>query len=160
MTALYEEVPFSELLHHPAATTDRLNSVRALRLRRRDADDLALVRIDQLEQEGVVFHLTAGLLASLVRTGNRAILREVVLDAVPWTTFLPEEDLETFLSELVSVARGAAEFDNMAPVALLLTQWRHTAEVYADPALLRILTSEVEGDLGPVPVPGEDEPSY
>src|ERR1039457_4565850 len=37
MTTMYEDVPFSELLHHPAATAKRLDAVRALRLRRRDA---------------------------------------------------------------------------------------------------------------------------
>jgi hypothetical protein len=158
VTTTYEEVPFSELLHHPAATADRLNSVRALRLRRRDSDDLALMRVDQLERESVVFHLTTALLASLVRTASRRILREVVLDAVPWTTFLPDDDLEMFLSELIAVASGAAALENLAPVALLLTQWRHTAEVYADPALLEILTREPDGDLGPVPLPDYEEP--
>ncbi|HXP19483.1 MAG TPA: hypothetical protein VN840_07540 [Streptosporangiaceae bacterium] len=48
MTAAYDDVPFSELLHHPVRTTARLNSVRALRLRRRDAGDLALMRVEQL----------------------------------------------------------------------------------------------------------------
>jgi hypothetical protein len=42
-------------------------------------------------------------------------------------------------------------------VAVLLTQWRHSAEVYADPALLEILTREPEGDLGPVPRPPGEE---
>jgi hypothetical protein len=32
MTAAYDDVPFSELLHHPAATAERLDVVRALRL--------------------------------------------------------------------------------------------------------------------------------
>ncbi|MGW2378226.1 hypothetical protein [Kitasatospora sp. NPDC001683] len=43
--------------------------------------------------------------------------------------------------------------DNLAPIALLLTQWKHSAEVYADPALYAILTREPEGDFGQVPVP-------
>jgi hypothetical protein len=47
-----------------------------------------------------------------------------------------------FLSELTAVFRGATALDNLAPIALLLTQWRHTAEVYADPYLLEILTRE------------------
>lgn len=42
-------------------------------------------------------------------------------------------------------------------IALLLTQWRHSAEIHADPALLAALTREPEGDLGPVPVPGAAE---
>ncbi|WP_187414761.1 hypothetical protein [Nonomuraea sp. PA05] len=153
MTMSYEDVPFSELLHHPAATARRLDAVRALRLRRRDAGDLALIRADQLEQDSTVVDFTARLLAGLVRTDNIAALRQALPDALPWSIFLPEEDVETMLLELVDTARGAAALENLAPIALLLAQWRHSAEIYADPALHAILTREPEGDLGAVPLP-------
>jgi hypothetical protein len=153
MTAAYEDVPFSELLHHPAATTGRLSQVRALRLRRRDAGDLALMRIEQLERDGAVIDFASRLLAGLVRSGNTWAVREVLPEALPWVAFLPEEDVSAFVAELASVVRGAADLDNFAPVAVLLAQWRHTAEVHADPALLEIVTAEPEGDLGAVPVP-------
>lgn len=153
MTATYEDVPFSELLHHPAATAERLDAVRALRLRRRDSGDLALMRIDQLERDESVVEFTTRLLAGLVRSENVAVIRRLLPDAVPWVTFLPDEDFDAFVTELVTVARGAAELGNLAPVAVLLAQWRHSAEVYADPVLLEILTREPEGDLGPVPPP-------
>jgi len=153
VTATYEDVPFSELLHHPAATAERLNTVRALRLRRRDAADLALMRVEQLERDDLVADFTASLLAVLVRSENIAVVRQILPEAIPWMTFLPAGDIDEFLEELVSVAPGAAEQDNLAPVAVLLAQWRHTAEVYADPVLLEILTREPDGDLGPVPVP-------
>jgi hypothetical protein len=83
-------------------------------------------------------------------------LRSVLPDAVPWVTFLPEDDFDTFVHEVAAVARGAAARGNLAPVATVLTQWLHPAEVYADPALLEILTRELEGDLGPVPPPGDE----
>jgi hypothetical protein len=153
MTATYEDVPFSELLHHPAATAERLDAVRALRLRRRDAGDLALMRIEQLERDESVVDFTARLLAGLVRAENVAVIRKLLPDALPWVTFLPEADFEAFVAELVTVARGATELGNLAPVAVLLTQWRHSAEAFADPVLLEILTREPEGDLGPVPIP-------
>lgn len=154
VTAAYEDVPFSELLHHPAATADRLNRVRVLRLRRRDAGDLALMRIDQLERDGTVIDFAARLLAGLIRSGNLAAVREVLPEALPWTAFLPDDDVSEFLAELAAVARGAADLDNFTPVAVLLAQWRHTAEVHADPALREFVTREPEGDLGPVPEPG------
>jgi hypothetical protein len=149
----YEDVPFSELLHHPAATAERLNAVPALRLRRRDADDLALMRVEQLEQDRTVVAFAAHLLAGLVRTGELEVLRRLLPDALPWVTFLPERDFETFVVELVAVARGAAHLGNLAPIAVLLTQWRHSADIYADPTLLEILTREPEGDFGPIPAP-------
>lgn len=151
----YEEVPFSELLHRPAATAGRLDTVRVLRLRRRDAADLALIRADQVERDSTVILFTAALLGGLVRHGNRMVVRGALIDALPWTTFLPEDDLEQFVTELIKVASGAAVLENLAPIAQLLTQWRHSAEIYADPDLLHSLTREPEGDLGPVPRPGD-----
>lgn len=156
VTAAYEDVPFSELLHHPAATADRLSRVRALRLRRRDASDLALMRIEQLERDRTVIDFAARLMAGLIRSGNAAAVREALPEALPWIAFLPDDDVSELLDELATVARGAADLDNLAPVAVLLAQWRHTAEVHADPALRELITREPEGDFGSVPVP---EPS-
>jgi hypothetical protein len=153
MAAAYEDVPFSELLHHPAATAERLNAVRALRLRRRDADDLALMRIEQLERDESVVEFTSRLLAGLARSENIDVIRGLLPDAVPWVTFLPPVDFDMFVTELLAVTRGAAALGNLAPVAVLLTQWRHSAEVYADPVLLETLIREPEGDMGPVPAP-------
>jgi hypothetical protein len=155
MSAAYEEVPFSELLHRPAATADRLKAVRALRLRRRDDGDLMLLRVDQMERDDAVVDFTANLLASLVMTGNEEILRQVLPSALPWLTFLPDDSVEEFIGELVDVTRGAASIGNLSPIAILLTQWLHTAEVYADPTLLVAVTREVEGDFGPAQVPNQ-----
>lgn len=155
MTAAFEELPFSEFLHRPAAAADRLEVVRALRLRRRGASDLALMRAEQLDRDGVVVDLTARLLAGLVRSQPPEVVRAVLSEALPWVAFLPEADVDQLLTELVTVAQGAASLANLSPVAVLLAQWRHTAEVYADPVLLEILTREPEGDFGPAAVGDE-----
>lgn len=153
MTAAYEYVLFSDLLHHPAATTGRLSSVRALRLRRRGAADLALMPVEQLERDAVVVDFTSRLLAVLARSENSAILRQAIEHSLPWTTFLPSDDLDLMLDELIATAAGAAALDNLAPIAILLEQWKHSAEVFADPELHAMVTREPEGDLGAVPVP-------
>ncbi|MFI6040025.1 hypothetical protein ACIA8C_00215 [Nocardia sp. NPDC051321] len=157
MTAAYDVVPFSDLLHRPAVTAGLLDQVRAVRLRRRDAGDLALMRIEQLDAEGAVVDFTARLLAGLLRRIGAEAVRDVLPDAVPWVTFLPAADVDKFLTELVAVAQGAAALENLAPLAGLLTQWRHTAEVYADPVLLELVTNEPEGDFGPAPMPDPTE---
>lgn len=136
MGTVYEEIPLSEFLHRPAASADRLNAVRALKLRRRDAGDLALMKAEQLERDGVVIDFTAKLLASVIRNAPADVVRDVLPEALPWTTFLPEADVDQLLFELSAVVQGAAALENLSPIAVLLTQWRHTAEVYADPSLL------------------------
>ncbi|MFI6445237.1 hypothetical protein [Kitasatospora sp. NPDC050543] len=86
-------------------------------------------------------------------SSNVEVLRQVLPEALPWSTFLPAEDMDAMLAELADTARGAAALENLTPIALLLSQWRHSAEIYAAPDLLAILTREPEGDLGPVPEP-------
>ncbi|MEU6250230.1 hypothetical protein [Glycomyces sp. NPDC047010] len=153
MSALYKELPFSELLHHPAATAALVDVGRAVLLRRRGARDLALVRADQTERDATVIDFTARLLAGLIRAGEVETIRKVLPEALPWSTFLPEGDRDLFLSELIEVAQGSASLRNLEPVTVLLEQWKHSAEVYADPDLHTLLTGEHTGDLGPVPMP-------
>jgi hypothetical protein len=111
------------------------------------------MRVEQLERDESVMEFTTRLLAGLVSSGDTEVIRRLLPEAAPWAIFLPDPDFDAFVTELVSVAQGAAALGNLAPVAVLLSQWRHSAEVYADPALLENLTREPEGDLGPVPVP-------
>ncbi|MEU9835486.1 hypothetical protein AB0D67_28460 [Streptosporangium sp. NPDC048047] len=103
----------------------------------------------RLERDAAVVDFTSRLLAGLARTEDIAVLHQVLTEALPWSTFLPPEDMDAMLTELVDTARGTAVPENSTPIALLLTQWRHSAEIYADPALLSVLTREPGGDLGP-----------
>ncbi|MCP2316677.1 hypothetical protein APR12_002014 [Nocardia amikacinitolerans] len=116
------------------------------------------MRVSQLDAEGTVVDFTARLLAGLTRRLGVDAVREVLPDAVPWVTFLPAEDIDQFLVELVAVAQGSAALENLAPLATLLTQWRHTAEVHADPALLELVAAEPGGDFGAVEPPEPGEP--
>lgn len=113
------------------------------------------MRADQAERDGLVVEFTARLLTGMIRTLPLESVRRVLPDALPWVTFLPGKDVDQLLRELAAVAAGAASIENLTPVSVLLTQWRHTAEVYADPALLDALTREPEGDLGPASPPEE-----
>jgi hypothetical protein len=45
--------------------------------------------------------------------------------------------------------------NNMAPISQLLAEWRHTAEVHADPQLYAILSQPHEGDHGSAVPPME-----
>jgi hypothetical protein len=155
MSALYEEMPFSEFLHQPAATAARLEAVRAIRLRRRGADDLALVRADLADRDATVIDFTARLLAGLARAGEVEAIRRVLPEALPWSTFLPVGDRDQLLTELIEVAQGSASLRNLGPIAVLFEQWRHSAEVYADLELYKQVTVEADSDLGRIAKPEE-----
>ncbi|MEV4821516.1 hypothetical protein ACGFIE_05005 [Micromonospora sp. NPDC049275] len=147
-----ESVPFSELLRQPAETAERLSRARAVRLRRRDAADLVLMSADRAAAEGEVVDLTARLLASVVRR-DPTLVREALPTVLPWVRFLPPEDREQMANEFVSTAEAAAAVGNTAAVSQLLTEWRHTAEIHADPDLHRVLAAPSSDDFGAVPRP-------
>jgi hypothetical protein len=81
------------------------------------------------------------------------VLREVLPTVLPWVRFLPDADVDTMADEFVATAQAAASVSNMAPIWQLLIEWRHTAEVHADPELYRALASRSLGDFGSVPRP-------
>ncbi len=123
-----QEVSFTELIQHPTRTTARLTGIRALRLRRRDADDLVLMSADRAQQESEVVDLTARLLAGVLREqGGADLIRQVLPTVLAWVRFLPVAAADELAAEFVQTAHAAAAVNNMAPISQLLTEWRHTA---------------------------------
>jgi len=154
----YDEVPFTELLREPSATAGRLDEARRLRLRRRDAEDLVLQSAERATREDEVIDLSARLLTGLVHeTGGALILRRILSQALPWVTFLPADAVDELADELVATLQAAVSIDNLWPVSQLLVEWRHTAEIYADPVLHTAATRVLGDDGGPVPRPEEPE---
>ncbi|MGH3923450.1 MAG: hypothetical protein ACRDTT_11390 [Pseudonocardiaceae bacterium] len=150
----YDEVPFTELLREPSATAGRLDDIRRLRLRRRDAEDLVLQSAARAAREDEVIDLSVRLLAGLVHdAGGALVVRRILPQALPWVTFLPTEAVGEFLDELMVTLQAAVSIDNLWPVSQLLVEWRHTAEIYADPQLYAAVTRVLGGDGGPVPRP-------
>lgn len=149
-----DSVPFSELLRQPVETADRLTRARAVRLRRRDAADLVLMSADRADAEAEVIDVTSRLLAGVARR-DPGLVREVLPTAVPWVRFLPAADIETMADELVATTEAAAALGNTSAVSQLLIEWRHTAEVFADPELHAALTVQPLEDFGPVQRPVE-----
>ena len=148
-----ESVPFSELLRQPVETAERLTRTRAVRLRRRDAADLVLMSADRADAEAEVIDITSRLLAGVARR-DPGLVREVLPTALPWVRFLPAADIDAMAGELVATTEAAAAIGNTAAVSQLLIEWRHTAEIHADPDLHRALTQPLD-NFGPVPRPTE-----
>lgn len=140
------EVLFSELVNKPRDTVTKLGRSRELLVRRRDGEDLVLTTATRAEQTTEFVSATTRLFAALMQHGEqaRALLLDVLPEAFPWVRFLPTEDVQTFLVELIGTLRAVEELDSPAPVAQLIIEWRHTAEVHADPELFAAVTTEGE----------------
>jgi hypothetical protein len=151
-------VAFSDLLNKPKDTLASMAKSGAvlLRLRRRDADDLVLTTATRREQEHTVItaatRLTTTLLHQADQQGRERLL-EILPDVFPWTRFLPADEQRLFLTELADTLRAVEDLDNLTPVAQLITEWQHTAEIHADPQIAAILAQDAD-NYGPVPAPG------
>ncbi|MFC7331285.1 hypothetical protein [Marinactinospora rubrisoli] len=153
------EVPFPELINRPKATMAKLAQARphGLRLRRRDDVDLVLREVPADDPRTRTVDIAVKLLAELMQHADvrRLVVADVAPQVFPWIRFLPREAGEEFLQQLADLLRATEELDDPAPVLHLVTEWQHTAEVYADPELLAILMrgDDEHGDFGPVPPP-------
>jgi hypothetical protein len=151
-------VAFSDLLNKPKDTLASMARSGAvlLRLRRRNAEDLVLTTASRREQEHVVVsaatRLTTVLLSQADQQGRDRLL-EALSEVFPWTRFLPVDDRRLFLTELADTLRAVEDLDNLIPVAQLINEWKHTAEIHADPHLAAILAQDAD-DYGIVPEPG------
>jgi hypothetical protein len=149
------EIPFSQLVQQPRETVAKLenNPRRRLRLERRDGNDLILESADRAEAKDNALRLSGSLFHHLMKTnsGARAVL--MALPAVfPWVRFLPKEDVQAFLVELVETLHACADLGNIAALMPVVAAWQETAEIYSDPELLKAATAPLDGtDYGEVP---------
>lgn len=152
------EVNFSELSNSPLTVTDKLAASvsRSVLIHRRgkDVEDLVLTTASRAEQATEVVSATTKMFVALMQRDDaaRSLVVDVIPEAFPWVRFLPTQDVRAFVLDLVETLRAAESVSNPAPVAQLITEWKHTAEIHADPELLKVLTQD-GSDHGPVPAP-------
>ena len=142
------ERPFSDLLRHPKEVTADLEDSDVL-LRRRDEPDVRLSLADR--DAGRASALVAlGRTLRNVAVHNPGPLALALAEAFPWLELLPTSDRKLFVDEFSRVTAASAELDNYAALSQLLTEWRATAEVHADPKLARRLKRPLQADGEPV----------
>lgn len=152
------EVNFSDLSNKPKDTVRKLerSPSRSLRVHRRgvNEEDLVLTTATRAAQATEASSAATKLFLALMQHDDRVrtLVTDVVPVAFPWVRYLPKSGTQSFIVELVDAMEGAESLGNPAPVAQVIAEWRHTAEVYADPELLAALTSDGD-DFGPVPDP-------
>lgn len=145
------ERSFSDLLRNPKEVTADVDTADVL-LRRRDEPDLRLSRADREADRNAAFTSLTRALRDLA-THRPDVLAEALHDAFPWLELLPAEERTRFVGEFWSMAAAAGSVESFAPLAQLLTEWRSTAEIYAQPALFEALITPIDGEGDRVPRP-------
>jgi hypothetical protein len=154
--AVSTEANLSDLLNKPKATLARLESSRRMLLHRRDAEDLVLTTAGRAEQDSEVASAATRMFAAMMLR-DPAVLTlavEVMPTVFPWVRYLPDDAKREFTAEWLDALSSAASIGNSAAAAVLIAEWRSTAEVYADPELYAALTGPLGGtDFGPLLAP-------
>ena len=78
---------------------------------------------------------------------------DVLREEFPWVDLLPEVERRAFAVDFVRAVGASAELGRWSVLAQVLVEWKATAAVYADPALVEELIRPLESDLGPVRAP-------
>lgn len=124
-------------------------------MHRRDGEDLVLTTAARASQDHEMVGIAVRLLVAIVNdpaTRSRHLI-DLLTQVFPWVRFLPEEDRIQFIQELVDVMAASKDLGTPAPVLQVVTEWRHTAEVHADPDLAAVLGRGTTDDLGSAPAP-------
>lgn len=158
MSTAAGEINFSDLSNKPADSVRKLQESPSQTLlvhRRGDEEDLVITTASRAKEVKAVVNTTTNIFIALMQhsDGVRELVTDVMPKAFPWVRFLPREEMQAFVVELVETLEAANSLGTPAPVSNLIAAWQHTAEVYADPRLLGILREDGE-DFGDVVAPG------
>lgn len=145
------ERPFSEFLRQPNSVVAELGDHDVL-LRRRNAPALRLSDADRDDQRSEAFEALGRLLRNMLRHSPDG-MEQAITDVFPWATFLPTGDRQTFADDLATTLAAVVSLNNYAPVGQLLREWKATAEIHADPEMVRRLSGPVSADGAAVPSP-------
>ncbi|MFI6229177.1 hypothetical protein ACIBCR_17910 [Micromonospora echinospora] len=148
------EVQWSELQRDPKGVAALADS-GDVRVRRRDGAALLLTREDRVLAAGEGAVAAARALRNALAHLPVDVAVEALTEEFPWLGLLPEGDLPHFVTDFVTAARISADLGEWSVLAQTLREWKATAAVYTDPALVRELTEPLADDHGPVPGPTE-----
>ncbi len=152
------ERSFSFMLRNSGAVLEDVEH-RDVVLQRRDGEDLYLGL--RSRERGIRESL--GVLARVVRAAlhderTRSVVAEWLAEELPWTSFLPEQDREEFLADFARTATASVDAEVYEPLIRSLEGWKATAEAYANPDVLGLLTARHRGPSVPLsrPAPTRD----
>jgi len=132
------EVQWSELQRDPkgvAALADQGD----VRVRRRDGVPLLLVREDSANADADGAMSAARALRNALAHLPSGSAADVLREEFPWVDLLPDTERRAFAVDFVRAVGASAELGRWSVLAQVLVEWKATAAVYADPALVEEL---------------------
>jgi hypothetical protein len=148
------EVQWSELQRDPKSVAALADS-GDVRVRRRDGAALLLMREDRANAAGEGAFTAARALRNILAHLPLDAALAALAEEFPWLDLLPRAELPQFVADFTRSAQISAELGQWSVLAETVREWKATAAVYADPALLGQLTRPLAEDHGPVPGPVE-----
>lgn len=141
-----ERFSFSTFLRDPKTVTATLDRGDVL-IERRDGGNFVLRTTEREQRE----RRAIGFLSwALAHSDADELAKRLGSDdgPFPWVRYLPSSDRERLVRDLAEALRTAADLGNYAAFDLTVEQWRHSAEIWADPELAEALTAPVKRPLG------------
>ncbi len=145
------EVPYSSFLRGPSEVLPALEH-GDVQLDRRDAEALVMTRARRYRAAMRGTSLASAMVRDLAKN-DAELAGRLLAEQLPWLAWMPKAEQEDCLSEILTHLAAAAETGTFEPFARALTEWEHTAEVWADPDLSKRLSSEFPGNAKAIPRP-------
>lgn len=92
-------------------------------------------------------YLSAVLMAIVHDSALAEGFPHALASAMPWVSFLPDEDRKVFAEEAAEVLYACASISRYTAFAKLIGDWQATAEVWSHPNLARSLSDPVDEPL-------------
>jgi len=139
--------PYSTFLRAPSRVLPDLDEGDVL-LERRDETAIIVTRQERYDALRFGLEVSTRVFRSLVKLDPDQMVT-VMTEEMPWLAWLPAHERRDCVSELLTNLGAGAETGTLEPFTRAVTEWQHTAEVWADPQLAGRLSSQFPGD-GPV----------
>lgn len=136
------EHTLSHLLRNSGAVV-REAEVRDVRIVRRDGSDLFVGtarREDAVRDSLDIATRALGVVLTTPELEDEALAG--IVQALPWTGWLPPDDLREFAVEFVNTASACHDTANYEPLTRLLARWKASAQIANDPDLAEALRAD------------------
>jgi hypothetical protein len=138
---------WSDFVREPTRVLPLLERGVDVILHRRDGEAVVLSMQSHAERSNLGTELAALVVSGALSTSPNVLKtasENALASRFPWVRLLPADARDAFLCEFLAMLEACASVGNMTRLAELVSDWKATAEVYADPVLASELTKPIE----------------